>query len=210
MTADDLDTEALLDRAAEGDVDARRWLLDRHRDRLRRMVAVRIDRRLSSRVDPSDVVQEAMTDAAVALDSYLQGRPMAFYPWLRQLAWERLVLLRRHHLGAEKRSVGREVSGGMPLPDESAVLLADRLVAKGSAPVNALIREEMRLRVRSALDELPDRDREVLILRYLEGLRNAEVAEVLGIAEGAVRVRHVRALARLRLRLDGELQENSP
>ena len=74
------DTDELLRQATLGDNDARQRLLDRHRGRLRQMVAVRVDRRLSARVDPSDVVQEALADASQHLDDYLRDRPLAFYP----------------------------------------------------------------------------------------------------------------------------------
>src|SRR4051794_8445239 len=94
------DTDQLLRQAAAGDESARGRLLDRHRDRLKRMVAVRSDPRLAARVDPSDVVQEALTEAAGKLDRYLSARPLPFYPWLRQLALERLAALRRRHVGA--------------------------------------------------------------------------------------------------------------
>jgi RNA polymerase sigma-70 factor (ECF subfamily) len=52
-------------------------------------------------------------------------------------------------------------------------------------------------RVRAALARLPESDREVLVLRYLEELATAEVAAVLGISEAAVKMRHRRALDRL-------------
>jgi RNA polymerase sigma-70 factor, ECF subfamily len=58
------DTDQLLDRVTGGDAAARQALLARHRDRLRKMVAFHMDRRLAARVDPSDVVQEALADAA--------------------------------------------------------------------------------------------------------------------------------------------------
>src|SRR5262245_36521605 len=61
MTAD---TEHLLERVAAGDRAARDQLLQRHRRRLRRMVAVRFDPRLAARVDPSDVVQETTVSQA--------------------------------------------------------------------------------------------------------------------------------------------------
>src|SRR5262245_15592899 len=110
------DTEHLLERAAAGDGAARAQLLQRHRRRLRRMVAVRFDPRLAARVDPSDVVQEALAEAAATLDGYLRERPLPFYPWLRQLAQRRLLDLHRRHVQARRRSVTREV--GLPgLPD---------------------------------------------------------------------------------------------
>src|SRR5918911_4775541 len=94
------DTEELLERSAAGDRDARGELLQRHRGRLKRMVAVRLDRRLAARVDPSDVVQETLAEAAAKLDGYLRTRPLPFYPWLRRLAQNRMADLYRRHVRA--------------------------------------------------------------------------------------------------------------
>jgi RNA polymerase sigma-70 factor (ECF subfamily) len=199
------DTEGLLERARRGDVEARQLLLARHRDRLRRMVAVHLDRRVAARVDPSDVVQEALADAARKLEGYLGEQPLPFYPWLRRLAWERLVKLHQRHIGAERRSVTREEHA--PLPEESAVELARRLVSPGTSPSNQVLRQELQIRVQAALAELPGRDREVLALRYLEQLSTAETAAVLGITSGAVKLRHLRALERLRGLLGEDLAE---
>src|SRR5262245_11737749 len=126
------DTDELLDLAASGDSAARQRLLTKHRDRLRKMVAYHLDRRLAARVDPSDVVQEALAKAAVELSDYLMRRPVPFYPWLRQLAWDRLIDLHRKHVIADRRSVRREEPGLFELPDESAVELASRLADLGS------------------------------------------------------------------------------
>jgi RNA polymerase sigma-70 factor (ECF subfamily) len=64
MALNGIETEELLDRVVAGDARARERLLERHRARLRRMVAVHLDRRVLVRVDPSDVVQEALAEAA--------------------------------------------------------------------------------------------------------------------------------------------------
>ena len=103
-----VDNDELLERAGRGDAQARADLLARHRERLRRMVALRMDRRLSPRVDPSDVVQDALAEAHRQLPDYLLERPLPFYPWLRQIAWDRLVQQHRRHLHAGRRSVRRE------------------------------------------------------------------------------------------------------
>jgi RNA polymerase sigma-70 factor (ECF subfamily) len=202
------DTDELLDRAGRGDVGARQLLLERHRARLRRMVAVRLDSRLAARVDPSDLVQETLADAAARLGDYLRGRPLPFYPWLRQIAWDRLVEAHRRHLHAGRRSVTREQPWSVPLPDESVGRLVDRLAASGTSPSRRLIRAELRERLRAALDRLPPRDREVLVMRHLEQMEIAEIAAVLGLAAGAVMTRHTRALARLRGLLDDESSED--
>jgi RNA polymerase sigma-70 factor (ECF subfamily) len=194
------DTEELLGQASLGDDAARQQLLARHRQRLGRMVAARLDRRLTARVDPSDVVQEALADAAANLNAYLRDRPLPFYPWLRGFALDRLLKLHRHHIKSRKRSVTREEAWSMP--DESAQHLANRLLAGGTNPVGRLIREELRDRIRAALAKMAESDREVLVMRNLEHLSIAEIAAVLGISEGAVKVRHLRALRRLKALLE--------
>lgn len=200
----DSDTGHLLDRSAAGDAVARNKLLHRHRERLLRMITVRLDGRLAARLDPSDIVQDALADANAKLDSYLRDRPLPFYPWLRQIAWERLVHLHRRHIRAQRRSVVREE--GISLSDRSAADLAQRLFASGSSPSRQALQRELMSRVRSALDALPEIDREVLVLRILEQLSVAETAQVLEISAGAVKMRYLRGLARLRAAL-GDLSE---
>lgn len=189
------DTDLLLDRAAGGDGIAISALLERHRPRLRRSVAVRLDDRLAARVDPSDVVQEALAEAASLLPRYAEERPLPFFPWLRRLAIQRLSKHRRL-AGAARRDSGREVAEA-PLPDRSAWQLADRLVETGGGPATQAVRAERRQAVHDALAALPEPDREVLVLRYLEQLGPGEIAAVLGLSEGAVKMRHLRALQKM-------------
>src|SRR5262249_18903145 len=155
----------LLERAGRGDPSARQQLLTRHRDRLRRMVALRLDRRLAARLDPSDIVQESLAEAHQHLSDYLSRRPLPFYAWLRQFAWERIAKQYERHVRAQRRSVTREEVP--PLPDESVAQLARRLIASATSPSRRLLREEVRDRVRTALACLKPSDREVLVLRYL-------------------------------------------
>src|SRR5215468_11299914 len=119
MKPSELDTEELVEQARDGDGGARQKLLTRHRQRLCAMVAARLDRRLAARLDPSDIVQEALAEAARKLDDYLRDRPLPFYPWLRQLAWDRLVKEHGAHLARARRSVRREEPGLLGLTDES-------------------------------------------------------------------------------------------
>jgi RNA polymerase sigma-70 factor (ECF subfamily) len=169
-----------------------------------------MDRRLAARIDPSDVVQEALAEAGQRLDDYLRDRPLPLYPWLRQFAWDRLVEAYRRHVAAGKRSVRREEPGILDLPDESAVELAGRLLDLGSSPSAHLLRDELRRRVREALGQLAAPDRQLLELRHLEQLSTRDTAAVLGISEGAVKTRHLRALQRLRRLLGEDLGEGAP
>lgn len=197
MADADSETGDLLRRAIDGDREAVDQLFARYRSRLQRMVSVRMDRRMRARFDPSDVVQETLICAADRLPRFARERPIPFYPWLRHIAWEQLVKLQEKHLNAAKRSVQREQAFLIPLSDESVQELADRLGTSASGPGEKLVKKELRRRTRAALELLPSRDREILELRYLEQLDNAEISAVLGITVAAVRTRHCRALQRL-------------
>jgi RNA polymerase sigma-70 factor (ECF subfamily) len=187
--------ERLLVAAARGDQGALRSLLEGHRRRLRRMVELRLDSRLSARIDASDVVQEAMFDAVRRLVEYERDRPLPFYLWLHRLAADRLAEFRRlHH--RQGRDVSREET--MLRMDASTGLVVDRLVASDTTPGMALIREEQCGHVRAALAELPPRDREILVMRHLEDLTVVEIAAILDISESAAKMRHLRAIERIR------------
>jgi RNA polymerase sigma-70 factor (ECF subfamily) len=196
---DAAETDDLLHRAAGGDQDAWGRLLTRHRDRLHRLIVLRLDPRLQSRVDPSDVLQEVYLEASARLPEYLRRpEPPPFFLWLRLTAGQKLAALHRHHLGREKRDAGREVSlyrGA--LPEASSAALAAQLLGHGTRPSEAAARAELQVRVQEALNGLDALDREVLALRHFEQLTTAEVAQVLDITPAAAGKRYFRALRRL-------------
>ena len=190
---DSQETEVLLEQAAAGDSLARERLLQRHRPRLREFVEAHLDPALRARLDASDVVQEAQLEVARRLPDFLQRRPMPFRLWLRKTAYERLLMLRRRHCGAARRSVGREVA----LPDRSSLALAQQLLAPHSSPSGRADREEQARRVQEALARLAEADREVLLMRHYEDLPYEDIACILGIEPAAARKRAGRALVRL-------------
>ena len=210
MPDKDSQIERLLQRADRGDRAALDELLDLHRDRLRQMINVRMDSRIAARIDPSDVVQEVLAEAARQLPEYLRDRPLAFYPWLRRLAWKKLVGVHRRHLHARRRSVTCEESFQPILSDQSVMELADRFTAAGTNPRSDLMRKELRRRVWDALNRLDHRDREVVILRHLEQLKLKEIAAVLEITEAAVQSRYRRAVERLHRLLTEAFPEEHP
>jgi RNA polymerase sigma-70 factor, ECF subfamily len=191
------ETRYLIERAECGEHAARQQLLERYRGYLRRMISVRLDRRLAARVDPSDVVQDTLIEAARRLDDYLRERPLPFYGWLRQLAGERLIDTHRRHVTSQRRTIAMEQKAP-ELPDASADKLIQKLLAADTSPSNHLIRKERHERLREALASLPQRDREVVVMRHLEQLSTAEIAAMLEISEPAVKSRLLRALIRLR------------
>ena len=197
MTDNLENTDQLVNRAAGGDLPARRELLRRHRTRLTRMVALRMDPRVRARFDPSDVIQDALVTADQRLSGYLREQPLPFYPWLRKIAWERLLQLHEQHIGTQKRSVGREVDQPGNIRNDSVHFLADLLVDSVTAPSAEMIREEMRRRVSETLVTLRAGDREILELLYLEQLTSTEAAAILEVTPEIVRKRHFRAIRRL-------------
>lgn len=184
--------ESLLRKASAGDQDAFRELFLRHRAALMDFIRRRLDAPLKARVDASDIVQETQLEAFRRLEGYLENRPMPFADWLERTAYERLIMLRRRHLGAARRSARRE----QRMPDRTSLLLARRLTAN-SSPSQQVSRREMAQRIRALVDSLPAADREILWLRSFEERGYDEIAALLGIEAAAARKRHGRALLRL-------------
>jgi RNA polymerase sigma-70 factor, ECF subfamily len=179
-------------------------MLEEHRPRLRRMVALRLDPRLHGRIDPSDVIQDTYLEASARLAEYLQNPTMPFFLWLRFLAGQKLVTLHRHHLGRQMRDAGREVSlyRGQ-LPEASSAALAAQLLGRETRASEAAVRAELKIRLQEALNTMDPLDREILALRHFEQLSLAETAEVLNITESGACRRHLRALKRLKEILSG-------
>jgi RNA polymerase sigma-70 factor (ECF subfamily) len=186
-------TARLLDRAAAGDAAAVDDLLTRHRACLREFVDLHLNHAVRGRIDSSDVVQEAQVEMARRLSDFLTRRPMPFHLWARKTTYERLLDLHRRHLHRTLRAVHRE----HPLPDRSSLLLARPLMARGPSPSQEAEAREFADRVSRILVELPDADREVLLLRHADGLPFAEIGALLGIDPATVRKRFGRALIRL-------------
>ena len=192
-------TLRMLEAAAAGDAAGWDALLRRYNDRLRRMVAVRLDPRLQGRFDPSDVLQETYLDALAHLPEYLRAPRLPFFLWIRYRTGHHLGRLHRDHLGRQIRDAGREVSlyrGAMP--EASSAALAAQLLGKECRPSELAVRAERTLRLQEALNRMDPLDREVLSLRHFEHLTRAESAQVLGLSEAAAAKRYLRALERLR------------
>jgi len=174
-------------------------MFQQHRERLRKLVQLRMDERVRARIDASDVIQEAFIEAAQRFSEYDRDREVSPFVWLRFLTVQKLMQLQRRHLGAQVRAVQREVPirSGFAFEATSAVLAA-QLVGDLSSPSRTLARAEERQQVEEALNELEDLDREVLALRHFEQLTNTETAEVLEITPEAAYKRYIRAIKRLR------------
>ena len=198
-TVDDKEPD-LLRQALTGDETALATLFDAYRERLKRMIRLRLDRRLSGRVDTSDILQDAYLDIRRRIPEYAKDPvAMPFHLWLRLVAGQRLTDVHRYHLGSQMRNAGQEVSLHRgPFPQADSVSLAAQLLGKMTSASQAAIRVEHKLIVQEALNGMDSIDREVLALRHFEHLSNDETAQVLGLSKSAASNRYIRALKRLK------------
>ena len=194
----DPEERALLSGASQGDSGCLAALFTRYRDRLKRMVGLRLDARVQGRVDPSDVVQEAYVEVVKKLADYLRAPSLPFFLWVRLLTAQKLALAHRQHLGVKARDAGREIALYRGYPAASSAALAARLLGKLTTPSQAAVKAELKIRIQQALNAMEAVDREILTLRHFEQLSNSETALVLGIKEPAACNRYFRALERLR------------
>ncbi len=204
MWPDSEQTQELLQSADAGDGEAVNRLMDRHREAIRRMVQMRMDRAVATRVDASDVVQDVLLEASQRLSDFIQNGAMPFHLWLRQLAKDRLIDMHRRHRGAQRRSVDREKRLNTEFADKSSLNLAAQLPDYELTPAAATIRKELEHRFLTALQDLDEDDRDIILMRHQEHLSNSEVAEALGLSQPAAGMRYLRALRRLRDILGGD------
>jgi len=186
-----------LHQAAKGDTVALDGLFSKYRPRLKRMVQLRLNQQLRGRVDDSDVLQEAFLEVAKGIDAYLDSPKIPFFLWLRHITGQKLIAVHRQHLGAEMRDAGKEVSLQVEAPPASTASIAGQILGVMTSPSQAAMKAEIRTALHDALEEMPEVDREVLVLRHFEQLSNAETAQVMQINESAASKRYLRALERL-------------
>ena len=186
-----------LREARGGDRQAASRIVNAYREQLKRVVEARLDPRLAARFDPSDVVHDVLATACHSITAWIE-QEKALYACLHRLVRDRLATLRRDHIETHKRSVKRETAVFADLSDDSVLNLCQRMGLCRDTPSKAAMRNESQLRVRHALSQLREIDREVLVMRILEGTPANEVAEVLDISESAVHMRQLRALKKMR------------
>jgi RNA polymerase sigma-70 factor, ECF subfamily len=192
------DDDDLLLRLEGGDERALTDLFARYRERLRRMIRLRLDRRLQGRIDSSDVLQDAYLEVARRSREYLAEPAMPPFLWLRFLTGQTLQALHRHHLKVHMRDAGLEVSLRRTVPRANSASLAEMLLGRLTSPTRAAQRAEMQLKLQAVLNVMEPLDREVLALRHFEELSNGEAALVLGLSKTAASNRYMRALGRLK------------
>jgi RNA polymerase sigma-70 factor (ECF subfamily) len=191
--------EVLLERIRNHDAEAVAEVFAHYRDRLRRMVRLRLDRRLQGRIDPSDVLQEAFLDVAARATEYANKPDMPFFLWVRMVTGQRLLEIHRRHLQTRMRDADLEVSlYGGALPQANSMSLAAQLLGRLTTASAAAMRTELQIQLQQVLNGMDPIDREILALRHFEELSNGEIATVLELNKAAASNRYIRALKKLK------------
>ena len=196
----ELEVDALVEKAVLGDNEALADLFSHYKSQLRRMIAFRMDQNLKGRVDPSDVLQEAFLDLVERLPAF-KDKGMSFFVWLRLVTHERLLRVHRQHLNTQKRDARREV-GFQKGIDVTSISLAAHLLGEFSSVEGKAIRAEKSARLHTILDKMQPDDREIIALRIFEGLSNMEIAEVLGLTKQTTSKRFLSAITKLKTELE--------
>ncbi|VTR96689.1 rna polymerase sigma-e factor : RNA polymerase sigma-E type, Rhodopirellula baltica OS=Rhodopirellula sp. SWK7 GN=RRSWK_02250 PE=4 SV=1: Sigma70_r2: Sigma70_r4_2 [Gemmata massiliana] len=171
-------------------------LLEPFRAYLRLLARLHLAPQLRGKLDPSDVVQQALLQAYQALDQFRGRSPAECAAWLRQILARNLAQAVRD-FGRDKRDVARERALGASV-DASSERLEAWLAADQSSPSARAVRGEQVLRLADALERLPEAQREALVLQHWHGLSLAEIGTHLGRSPDAVAGLIKRGLKQLR------------
>jgi RNA polymerase sigma-70 factor (ECF subfamily) len=191
-------TNRLLQRVSNQEGQALDQLFARHRERLRKMIRLRLHHRVRGRFTSSTVLAEVEREGKRRIDEYLRNPRKSLFLWMRHLAGRQIQALHRQYLGPHFSDSGREISlhrGAMP--EVNSVSLAAQLI--GEKGVNqAAARADMLVRLEDALNSMDAFDREILAMCHFEELKDEEVAALLDIDKTTAMMHYVRALKRLK------------
>jgi RNA polymerase sigma-70 factor (ECF subfamily) len=193
--------EFLLVMAKGGDGAALGRLLERYRNYMGLLIRLQVGRRLRSKVDVEDLLQEIWLEIHRKIPLFRGGSEREFLTWVRRVIGAILANQIRHYIGTKGRDLRLERALGDEL-DQSSRALNESLVAAQSSPSQQAVRREQAVLLADALQGLPEDYREVIILRQLEGLSFPDVARRMGRTEDSVKNVWLRALARLRRTLE--------
>jgi RNA polymerase sigma-70 factor (ECF subfamily) len=189
-------TQILVTLAKEGDKLAIEQLCRIYGERVRRIIRLRIDRKLRSKLDSVDVVQDALILAMGGLKDFTYKNEGDFLRWLSKIAENKLHdILDKFY--TEKRDIRREIPFKKVENDTEEVSFIDAEPLETTTPSVLLFKKEQLDRLEKAIDDLKPDYREVIYLSRIERLSNAEIAEKLGKSKGAVAMLLSRALVAL-------------
>ena len=185
-----------LEAARRGDAAARDRLFDACRSYVDLAARYHLQRRLRTKVDASDIVQQSLLEAHRGFERFTGETPGEWLAWLKRIVVHNAFDEAKRWRGTAKRDAGREV----PLDgrgDMSEARAFDPASPEPS-PSQHAVRGEQELLVAAALERLPEDHRDVILFRNIERLPFEEVATRMGRSAGACRMLWMRAIASLR------------
>jgi len=189
----------LLAAARAGNHEARGTLLSHYRRHLELLARTHISQRLQGKADAADLVQETCLQAHRHFAGFRGRSEAEFVGWLRSILKRLLANHARHYLETRQRNARLERTIAAPLDDHSTA--GCEPVATNSSPSEEALRHEAELRLHAAIEQLPSDYRRVIVLRNVEGLSYADVAQQMGRSVDGVQKLWIRSLAQLRRRL---------
>lgn len=172
-------------------------LFGRHRERLRKLIRLRLDGRIRGKVSSSSILDQIYIEVCKRIGEYNRNSGRSFYLWLREIAGRRLEHIHREHLGEPMVDAKRELHLQRgALPEVTAASMAAQLLGDRAAN-QSVARGNMLLLLEGALNGMEPLDREIIALRNFEELTADEAAEVLGMSRAAATIRHLQAVKKL-------------
>jgi RNA polymerase sigma-70 factor (ECF subfamily) len=193
----DPDLEQVLRLARAGNRAALGEILEWYRNYLTLLARLQIGRRLRSKIDAADLVQETFLEAHRHFARFQGNTEAELVGWLRQILATNLAHLLRRYLGTQRRDVRLEQELALDL-DHSSQVLGQAVAAPQSSPSQQAARREQAVLLADALQRLPADYREVIILRQLEGLSFPDVARRMDRSLDSVKKLWIRGLDQLR------------
>lgn len=193
-------SEDLLLNALDGDQNALGTLLEKCRPYLGILAKSQLDTRVQGKSSFEDLIQDAFLEAHRDFGNFRGTSIREFLGWLRAILSNRILKLYRHYLGTKSRDVRLERNVEQDL-DRSSKRLSVALLAAEDSPSQIAVQNENAVLVAQAIDELPSIQREIVLLRQIQGLEFRDIASRLDESVGAVRSLWARALVKMRSRL---------
>ncbi len=192
------ETRILVDNARSGDEDAVERLILLYHPRLKARLHRQMDHVMRSKIEPDDILQQVYMEAFRALHQFTYQGPDSFLRWLYAIL-DRKLIDEHRALRAERRDVRREVKpSGRSVNQTTYVDLMARITSGGATPSRVVRRDEAVGVIEACLSRLPEHYREVIQMRFIEGLPVAEVAKQLDRSIGSIHMICHRALRQLR------------
>ncbi|WP_146531565.1 sigma-70 family RNA polymerase sigma factor [Novipirellula artificiosorum] len=189
--------QRLIANACDGDSDALGSLLTTYRKYLVFLARTQLHHHMQAKADPSDVVQEVCLAAHAGIADFRGQTAEEFAAWLRGILSNMLAMQVRKYLGTQKRDPRLEQAVDQGLASASGFLQSG-LAADITSPSQHFARNEAFLQLAEALESLPEDYRQVIVLRHVDGLPFAEVANLMGRSVDSVEKLWVRGLAKLK------------